>query len=60
MARQPALSTPGLVDEAVDVVLDGVIAAAGQLLGDAGPGRAVSVVEVHDPGGLVLGDGVVP
>lgn len=60
LTRQPALGTPGLVDEAVDVVLDGVVAASGQLLGDAGPGRAVPVVEVHDLGGLVLRDGVVP
>lgn len=60
LARQAALGSPRLVDEAVDVVLDGVVAAAGQLLSDAGPGRAVAVVEVHDLGGLVFGDGVVP
>lgn len=60
MACLPLLSPPSLVDEAVDVVLDGVVAASRKMLGDAGPCRAVLCVQIHDVAGLVFRDGIVP
>jgi hypothetical protein len=55
-----SLGTLGLVDKAVDVVLDGVVTSSGEVFGDAGPGRSVLAVEAHDALGLVPRDGIVP
>lgn len=60
MACLPLLSPSGLVDEAVDIVLDGVVAASREMLSDASPCRAVLCVQVHDVAGLVFRDGIVP